>query len=212
MDDRACDYVFGYGSLAADCGPGGRGPAGARQRSASMAHLRGFTRQWNVAMDNRVDVPGYKYYRGAWGGRPPVFVTFLNVVVRSGRGVNGVLVPVSAADLEVLDARERNYERTEVTRYVATAPRRRIWAYLGKREARERYERGIATGRAVVSRDYFAQVMRDFGRLGRRAFAEFAATTDVPACPIVDLKRVDLVGRPRSPATSCESSGPSRFR
>lgn len=147
---------------------------------------------WNVAMDNRVDLPGYKYYRHPRGGRPSVFVTFLNVVARSGQGVNGVLLDVSVADLNALDSRERNYERSDVTSSVMNAPPGRIWAYLGKREARERYESGMATGCAVVCRDYHDRVVGDFGLLGERALAEFQATTDAPACPIVDLVRVDL--------------------
>ena len=31
-------------------------------------------------MDNSVDLPGYKYYVTPDGERPPVFVTFLNLV------------------------------------------------------------------------------------------------------------------------------------
>ena len=41
---------------------------------------------WGVAMDNRVDVPGYKPYRlRADGSRPAVFVAFLDIVRRSRR-------------------------------------------------------------------------------------------------------------------------------
>ena len=40
--------VFGYGSLVAD--------------GAQPCELRGFRRFWGVAMDNRVDLPGYKHF------------------------------------------------------------------------------------------------------------------------------------------------------
>src|SRR5215218_6013856 len=90
-------FVFGYGSLASDGG--------------TPARLHGYRRAWNVSMDNRVTIPGYKYYLDEAGERPEVFVTFLNLV--AGDGVDGVVLEVP--DIAALDARERNYARVEVT-------------------------------------------------------------------------------------------------
>ncbi len=62
-------YVFGYGSLVAE----GEG--------CHVAVLRGYRRVWGVAMDNSVDLPGYKCYRlRADLSRPAVFVAFVDVV------------------------------------------------------------------------------------------------------------------------------------
>src|SRR5919198_5063250 len=110
--------VFGYGSLT----HGGGTPA----------RLHGYRRAWNVAMDNRATIPGYKYYVDAAGRRPEVFVTFLNLV--PGDGVDGV---VFDADRAVLDARERNYRRVDVSDALdVPGP---VYAYIGLDEAVERF-------------------------------------------------------------------------
>src|SRR4051794_20405529 len=111
--------VFGYGSLTG--------------HSSKRAHLRGFRRAWNVAMDNRLTIPGYKYYVTSDGSRPAVYVTFLNLV--PGDGVDGVVID---ADVNELDARERNYARVDVSDAIdAPGP---VYAYLGLAEAVERFE------------------------------------------------------------------------
>ena len=113
-------YVFGYGSLA-------ELPAGARTRTPGaggfIADLDGYERGWGVAMDNRVDLPGYKRYRGRDGGRPAVHVCFLDIAPRAGAAVNGVCLPVDEAALAALDDRERNYERRDVSELVTPAGR-----------------------------------------------------------------------------------------
>src|SRR3712207_7042258 len=49
ISDGLTDWVFGYASLVDRPG-------------AHEAELRGFHRRWNAAMDNSVDLPGYKHY------------------------------------------------------------------------------------------------------------------------------------------------------
>jgi cation transport regulator ChaC len=204
MTDQPRDFVFGYGSLLRGYGPEVAGRNAARPTRARIAHLRGYRRAWNVAMDNRIDLPGYKFYLDPLGERPSVFVTFLNVIPSSHGGVNGVLFPVTSEDLDTLDGRERNYERADVTTQVVDAPLGRVWAYIGTREAEDRYEAGLAAGGAVISREYFEGVLQDFAGLGERALAEFTATTEPPACPTMDLERIDL------PTASRDKMPPSR--
>jgi hypothetical protein len=107
--------------------------------------LAGYRRVWNVAMDNSVDLPGYKYYVDAEGNRPDVKVTFVNLVEAPGESVTGAVIPFD----EALDARERNYERREIEPG--------LWAYVGTAEARARFEEGPS----VVSREYLALVPGD---------------------------------------------------
>lgn len=178
-------FVFGYGSLLSRAGVGG-------VTARVPTRLDGFRRVWNVAMDNTVDLPGYKYYRAPGGERPALFVTFLNLVRAVGRGVNGIVFEVSAHELEALDARERNYTRIEVTEMLEGAPSGKAWTYVGTAEARGRYERGLSIGRAAVSQAYHDGVLEDFASLGSGALQEFAATTEPPSCPIRKLQRVDL--------------------
>lgn len=165
-------FVFGYGSLA---GEGAGRPA----------LLRGYRRVWGVAMDNGVDIPGYKIYRSrADGSRPAVFVAFLDVVASKADRTAGLLLAVGADALAALDERERNYERVDVTAAVADAPAGTVWTYRGTRAGRERLRRGVDEGRAVVARAYLESV-----RSGPAGEIETGDLT------VLDLERVDLPAR-----------------
>jgi dephospho-CoA kinase len=161
------EWVFGYGSLASVEHSG----------HSRRAVLHGGRLSWGVAMDNAVAIPGYKVWEdAATGERPDVRVAFLAlelVADRSGGDVPGVLVP--ARDLAALDARERNYERVDVTERVepSPSPAGRVWAYVGHAAARERVHRGPV----VVARSYLALV---------------PASAPSPSMPVADLVRVDL--------------------
>ncbi|MDO8186288.1 gamma-glutamylcyclotransferase family protein [Conexibacter sp. JD483] len=179
------DWVFGYGSLTADA------------RDGHAAVLRGYRRRWGVAMDNSRDLPGYKWYRQrATGERPAVFVAFLDLVAdRDGSAVNGLCLPVDAPLLERLDARERNYERVDVTTAIE-APRGRVWTYVGSRAARARLARGLRERRAVVSQEYVDDVEHGFRRLGDGQLDAYRACTEPlpPGCETLSLERIDLPG------------------
>lgn len=157
-----------------------------------MCHLRGYRRAWNVAMDNTQDLPGYKYYRDRSGSRPPIFVTFLNLVPASGHTVNGIIFRVDPHELPSLDRRERNYSRCEVTDHVTEDVDGRIWTYLGTADAERRFSTGMETGRAVIGREYIDGVRDGFRGAGEQALAEFEATTEPPQCPVLELERIDL--------------------
>ena len=181
------DHVFGYGSLAAAAADGG----------ARVARLHGHRRRWGVAMDNREAIPGYKRYVGAHGAHPAVHVAFLDLAASGdgdGDAVNGVCLPVTAAQLAALDARERNYERVEVTTLVDDTPDppARVWAYVGSAAGRARLEAGLAAGTAVVCRAYRDDVLRGFAQLGDGELARFHASTELDGLPVRDLRRVDL--------------------
>lgn len=165
-------FVFGYGSLA---GEGAGRPA----------LLRGHSRVWGVAMDNSVDIPGYKIYRArADGSRPAVFVAFLDVVASAADCTQGLLLPVAGDVLVALDERERNYERVDVTSAIVDAPPGTVWTYRGTHAGRERLRRGVDEGRAVVARAYLESV-----RSGP------ASGIDAGDLPVLDLERVDLPAR-----------------
>jgi len=146
--------VFGYGSLA---DPG----AGRPHR------LAGWRRVWGVAMDNRVTIPGYKYYLDPAGARPAVHVAFLDVVPDAGAAVEGRAIEVE--DLASLDARERNYRRIDAGG---------IWVYVGLEAARARF----AAGPTVISRAYLDGVRAALG----------PAFEPEPEVPVMDLTRVDV--------------------
>jgi Gamma-glutamyl cyclotransferase, AIG2-like len=171
-------FVFGYGSLAADLAGG------------HAAQLRGHRRVWGVAMDNREDVPGYKHYRlRSDGSRPAVCVAFLDLVADAAAATSGVCVPVSAAALPALDRRERNYDRVDVTGAVPAA-RGTVWAYVGSEAGRGRLQRAREHGRAVVSRDYLERTRAAFAALGAAALAEFERTAALGDLPVWELERL----------------------
>jgi gamma-glutamylcyclotransferase (GGCT)/AIG2-like uncharacterized protein YtfP len=177
-------FVFAYGSLAADL------------RAGHPAELRGRRRGWGVAMDNRVDVPGYKHYRlRSDGSRPAVFVAFLDLFDDAGAATHGLCVAVDEAQLPVLDHRERNYERIDVTDDVTPA-HGTVWAYVGSATGRGRLAGARAAGAAVVSRDYLERTRAAFAALGPAALADFQATAAVGELPVWDLDRVDLAPAP----------------
>ena len=151
-------FVFGYGSLAE---PGAGRPL----------RLAGWRRVWGVAMDNRVTIPGYKYFLDRAGARPTVCVAFLDLVPDPAACVDGVVLEV--AELGGLDARERNYRRVQVDG---------LWLYTGLEEARERF----AAGPTVVQRAYLESVRAGFAAHGLGFGPE-------PALPVLDLERVDVV-------------------
>ena len=146
-------FVFGYGSLA---GSDGR-----------RARLEGYRRVWGVAMDNRVDIAGYKSYRRLHdGNRPAVYVAFLDIVEDAGAAVEGVLLAVDDAALRTLDARERNYDRIDVSAAVSGAACRRVWTYRGSDAGRERLRIGMQEASAVADADYVAAVQATLDALG----------------------------------------------
>jgi dephospho-CoA kinase len=174
-------FVFGYGSLL-------RHPGGI------ACHLLGHRRAWNVAMDNRRTIPGYKFYVDAHTGeRPRVRVTFLNVYAAAGGRVNGVAFPVTAELLDGLDRRERNYDRVDVTERLDVDLGGTVWTYRGSEAARGRFE----AGDAVVSEDYFERIRGDFASAG--GLDAFERSTDPLTVPLRRLKRVDVPPPPPAP-------------
>ena len=76
MNAGKAQYVFGYGSLTARAG---LVPTRELKDHGFVADLVGLRRTWGVAMDNRRDLPGYKYYTVHHGGRPQVLLAYLDL-------------------------------------------------------------------------------------------------------------------------------------
>jgi cation transport regulator ChaC len=117
------EFIFGYGSLIS---------------SASRAETEG---RAVTAAPVRLSAE-FGYVR-SWNDRSPTGFTALGVhkVVphRRGRTVNGVVYPVTAADLAAFDARELGYTRIEIpaqmlqpVSWLAVPEAGRIWTYLPK--------------------------------------------------------------------------------
>ncbi len=174
-------FVFGYGSLAGE------------HLRCPVARLRGSRRVWGVAMDNRLDVPGYKSYRlRCDGSRPPVFVAFLDIEPCADSVVTGVCMPVDAGDLAALDARERNYDRIDVTAHIAGGPGGRVWVYRGSAAGRARLSAGLAEGRAVVSREYLERVRAGIAAIAPGEARDVARAVARTGLEVLELERVEI--------------------
>jgi hypothetical protein len=177
-------FVFGYGSLVA---------AHAR---GHVATLRGHRRIWGVAMDNRRDLPGYKSYRlRADGSRPAVYVAFLDVERDPAGELGGICMPVTDRELLALDDRERNYDRVDVTDAIDEA-RGRVWAYRGSIAGRERLRRGLASGRAAVSREYLDAVLAGMALFAPHEADAIARSPREAGLRLLELERVEVDARP----------------
>lgn len=180
----APQFVFGYGSLAA------------AYDGCHVARLRGHRRSWGVAMDNSVDLPGYKSYRlRADGSRPTIFVAFLDIEVDPDSTITGRCMPVDELRLSELDDRERNYDRVEVSGAIDAA-RGIVWAYRGCASGRARLREGASAGRAAVSRDYLDDVLAALDEIVPAG--ESAAVTDLVGAAGVRVLDLERVAVPRS--------------
>lgn len=181
----APQFVFGYGSLAAQ-GDG-----------CHVARLHGHRRSWGVAMDNRVDLPGYKSYRlRADGSRPAVFVAFLDIEPDPRDAVSGLCLPVDEQRLRELDLRERNYERVEVSSAIDAA-QGRVWTYRGTAAGRARLRDAVALGCAAVSRDYRDGVLAALREIAPAdELAAMSRDIGTDGLAVLDLERVEVVALP----------------
>ncbi len=141
------ELVFAYGSLL-------------DLAAAGPCVLRDHARGWDVAMDNRETIPGYKFYVDPeTGERPAVYVAFLAIRPAPGASVAGAVFAVDDETLAALDARERNYDRRDVSPHVDIDGR--VWAYVASADGRARCAAGRAAGTAVISAEYLASVPAD---------------------------------------------------
>jgi hypothetical protein len=184
------DYVFGYASLVA------------LEEEALPGRLRGYRRFWGAAMNNWEGGEGVKHFLDReTGERPPIRVAYLDVYEQEGAAVNGLALPVDAERLALLDAREVNYRRVDVSgafeplgsAVMPAGPS--VFTYVGLDAARERCRRGEAEGNAFIAGDYAAGVRRAFEALAPDALSEFDRTTDPPPFPERNLRTVLPSGR-----------------
>lgn len=190
----ARSYVFGYGSLVSrDSLSLYLGGDRLNENHVKFGCLRGFRRTWDVAMDNRKDVPGYKVFFDAESGdRLDGCVTFLNIRECANCAVNGVFFAVDPETLARIDLRERSYDRVDVTDACDLDLGSTVWAYIGNEDGVGRYQDGVAQGAAVIERQYFDGVLEAFRAVGEDALAHYMATTDEPEVPLRMLRRVPV--------------------
>ena len=163
------NWLFAYGSLL---------PArhAALPDGAVAAHLLGWRRSWSVAMDNSVDLPGYRHSWPRTAPAPTSMVCYLDIAERGGAAVDGVALRVGADELPALDERERDFERCEVAGRLDVQLGGRVWAYVGRRGGRARARRGRRERRMAWRAATCQRVVAGFGLLRQRR--RFEALTE----------------------------------
>ncbi|MEM8832061.1 MAG: gamma-glutamylcyclotransferase family protein [Cyanobacteria bacterium P01_G01_bin.19] len=185
------NFIFGYGSLVS---VGNLEQYLQRQLEPNadytICSLKNWRRCWDVAMNNNIDLPQYKYYRDRQTKvRLDCCVTFLNIYPVPKQNILGILFQVFDNELKSLDLRERNYQRIDITKQLDLAVEGKAWTYVGLPAAKQRYQTGIEQNKAVISRDYIDLVQNAHKSLGSKEFADYLATTESPNIPIIDLEK-----------------------
>jgi cation transport regulator ChaC len=161
-----------------------------RRTGFAPARLAGYGRRWNY---------GSLHQRGDWHGPygyvESGIVISLGLALSASEQCNGAVVRVTDEELALLDWRERDYERTEVTDRILLDDVGRagieavgqIVTYVPRPSAIERYEQAKESRRAAVRRSYRVLVEAAFGQLGDHHLDDYRSSTAEPDVPVVDF-------------------------
>ena len=183
--------IFGYGSLVhVEHLQRYLGRDLVHSNDFMFCQLKNFCRCWTAAMDNRINVPGYKYYvEKHTGHRPDGVVTFLNIRPCKGKNITGIIFNVSKEELIRLDQREQNYRKIDVTAMIDAPVSEKVYAYIGLNESERRYHEGLRRQNAMISQEYYDLVYGAYASLGKDALVDYVDTTEQPQIPIVHLEK-----------------------
>jgi cation transport regulator ChaC len=147
-------FVFGYGSLVSPESVALTLGHAIDRSAFAPAELRGWRRAWNVGSD-KASHPE-RTFRLADGTVYDGLTVVLGL--EEGDSCAGAVFPVTEDDLALLDVRERNYDRVDVTDDIAWASRPddcTIYTYTPKTTALEKIAVALAGRRRInVRRGY----------------------------------------------------------
>jgi dephospho-CoA kinase len=148
------------------------------------ADLCGWGRRWNYGVGHVVASWVHRGRRIDDG-----VIVALGLTGSPDEMVNGVVVRVTADELALLDHRERDYDRIEVT--AATRVQLPdgvvVMTYVPRPSAVACYEEARDAGRAGIRRTYWDRVDQAFAALGSDQQVRYRATTPRPDVPVVDV-------------------------
>ncbi len=160
--------VYGYGSLIH---PGSIARTLGREvppGHLSVCRLQGFGRTWNLT-DAVID---------SWKRRQSA--VFLNLRESADGPLIGVQFPLDEGELEVMDLRERNYRRIDVTDRVEPRVSEKLFTYIGKAEH-------LVAGKGSVVMDRYENIIEEGLRYWGEDFREeFSRSTPAHGFPTVE--------------------------
>jgi cation transport regulator ChaC len=188
--------LFAYGSLVSI--PSAERTLGRRVEPAGVVRLAGWRRRWSQVRDNRAVE---KTFADASSGAVPSHCMGLNIEREvAGSGPNGLLIEVSEAELERLDAREIRYRRVDLTGAVRSddAPIRfdRVVSFTAKPE---NFAPSPPAG-AVILAPYLRAVEAGFSAIAPDQLEVFRETTGPAPVQVIEAVLVSdeiPAGNPR---------------
>ncbi len=161
-------YLFGYGSLICPDSVARTLGRNADAGRLKTVWLNGYERGWTVRdMARFNDEPD------------PRPTAFLNIAPHAGRRCNGIAVPITTADLEGFDRRERSYQRIDVSEMITPPLDRPVHAYVGCEPWTDMPDN------TVVAAKYGALVESAIARWGDAFTRDYHATTQPCVWPAI---------------------------
>ena len=178
MRDQFPDYVFGYGSLMSPESIEESLDCKIQLTDLISCQLHGYIRRWNACVPY--------IFEDETSGEFSVDVVFLNIERRKYASVNGVLLPVNQADLDVLDQRELVYNRLIVTSQIcANQPVQGVvYTYVAQPE----YSRKVCLQHGLIMSDYIELVEAACREFGEAFLKEYHRTTLPPESPTFQVE------------------------
>jgi cation transport regulator ChaC len=142
------------------------------------AYLNGWKRAWNCGSDPR-DQPE-RVWRDKSGAPFTSTMTSLGLETDPGGECFGAVYRISLQDLPEVDERERDYDRLMVTGQVhgpGLGPEATVVTYVPNAAARDRVNRALRAGNAVLSRRYVELTEEGFDRLGPDGLRTYRGST-----------------------------------
>ncbi len=168
------DYIFGYGSLL---NPSSAARTMQRQLHESelrLVMLDGYRRTWGYVTDT--------HFVGDPDGTTTPTV-FLDVAEDAATGCNGLLLALSADELDRMDRRERGYRRVEVTGNLRESIDGRAWIYM----ADQGFQPADRPGQQLIIATRYVGIVEEALQLwGAQARSVYEDSTDPVAFPLRD--------------------------
>ncbi len=154
-------YVFGYASLAGPDSVASTLGHPVDRSGFSYASLKGWVRDWSVGTD-KTSHPE-RTFRKQDGSEFADMTVVMGIRELSESSCDGAVFPVSRGDLSLLDVRERNYERLDVSDAVTWAGKPNgcvVYTYIPRKEATDRLDAARRERREIVIREGYLNSIR----------------------------------------------------